>query len=66
MKGEACDSAPDFPPELPEIGSDCSSAGIDCLIARNQRLTEARHYGRNHWDPKTPTNQPGLPLPKAA
>jgi hypothetical protein len=55
-KGEAYDPAPDFPPDLLEIGSDCSTTGFNLLIARNQRLTEARHYAKNHWDQ----------LPKAA
>jgi hypothetical protein len=63
MKGEAYDPAPDLAPEPSEIGSDCSTAGINQLIARNQRLSEARHYAKNGWDTKTPFNQPGLHVP---
>jgi hypothetical protein len=42
-KGEKYDPASDFPPELLQIGSDFSTAGLSRLINRNQRLTEARH-----------------------
>src|SRR5580658_6932999 len=66
MKGEAYDPAPDLAPEPPEIGSDCSSDDISRLIARNQRLSEARHYAKNGSDAKTAFNQPTFPLPKAA
>jgi len=45
-KGEKYNPASDFPPELLQIGSDFSSAGISRLIARNQRLSEARLVGR--------------------
>jgi hypothetical protein len=41
-KGEKYDPASDFPPELLQIGSDFSSAGLSRLINRNQRLSEAR------------------------
>src|SRR5580658_7456836 len=41
-KGEKYDPAADFPPELLQIGSDFSSAGLSRLINRNQRLSEAR------------------------
>jgi hypothetical protein len=42
-KGEKYDPANDFPPEILQIGSDFSAAGLSRLIARNQRLNEARH-----------------------
>src|ERR1700683_3935634 len=42
-KGEKYDPARDFPPEILQIGSDFSSAGLSRLINRNQRLSEARH-----------------------
>src|ERR1700689_419055 len=48
-KGEKHDPASDFPPEILQIGSDFSSAGIRRLIARNQRLIEARHCAKNQW-----------------
>src|SRR5580704_11919024 len=48
-KGEKYDPARDFPPELLQIGSDFSSAGLSRLIARNQRLNEARHCAENQW-----------------
>jgi len=41
-KGEQYDPARDFPPEILQIGSDFSSAGIRRLIDRSQRLNEAR------------------------
>jgi hypothetical protein len=41
-KGEKYDPARDFPPEILQIGSDFSSAGIRRLIDRNQRLNQAR------------------------
>ncbi len=66
MKDEKYDPSQDFPSKSPEIGSDFSTAGITRQIARTQRLTEARHYAKNAWDPKKPFNQPGFPLPKAA
>jgi hypothetical protein len=46
-KGEKYDPARDFPPEILQIGSDFSSAGIRRLIDRNQRLTEGRRYAKN-------------------
>jgi hypothetical protein len=45
-KGEKYDPARDFPPEILQIGSDFSSAGIRRLINRNQRLNEARLVGQ--------------------
>jgi len=48
-KGEKYDPALDFPPEILQIGSDFSSAGLSRLINRNQRLNEARHCAENLW-----------------
>jgi hypothetical protein len=45
-KGEKYDPAADFPPELLGINSDFSGAAITRLIARNQRLNEARDYAK--------------------
>jgi hypothetical protein len=46
-KGEKYDPASDFPPGLLQIGSDYSTTGITRLIARNQRLNEARQLCKN-------------------
>src|ERR1700735_2701436 len=43
-KGEKYDPAADFPPELLGIGSEFSLATVTLLIARTQRLNEAREY----------------------
>src|SRR6202046_578204 len=48
-KGEQYDPASDFPPEILQIGSDFSSAGIRRLIDRNQRLNQARHCAETKW-----------------
>jgi hypothetical protein len=48
-KGEQYDPAADFPPEILQIGSDFSSAGIRRLITRNQRLNEARRCAKTEW-----------------
>src|SRR6204780_2674750 len=48
-KGEKNAPANDFPPEILATGSDFSSAAIRRLIARNQRLIEARHCAKNQW-----------------
>jgi hypothetical protein len=45
-KGEKYNPASDFPPELLQIGSDFSAATLTRLLARNQRLTEARLVGQ--------------------
>jgi hypothetical protein len=50
-KGEKYDPARDFPPEILQIGSDFSSAGIRRLVSLNQRLNEARRCA--HVVPKT-------------
>jgi hypothetical protein len=42
-KGEQYNPARDFPPEMLQIGSDFSTAGLSRLVNRNQRLSEARH-----------------------
>src|SRR5580693_9374424 len=48
-KGEKYDPANDFPPEILQIGSDFSSAGLSRLLNRNQRLNEARRYAETQW-----------------
>ena len=48
-KGEKYDPANDFPPEILQLGSDFSSAGLTRLINRNQRLSEARHCAETKW-----------------
>ncbi len=45
-KGEKYDAAADFPPELLGTDSVFSPAAITRLIARNQRLNEARDYAK--------------------
>jgi hypothetical protein len=60
-KGQKYDAAVDFPPELLGIGSDFSDASITRLIARNQRLTEARDYAQARVTPKS-----GVRMPAAA
>src|ERR1700691_1363574 len=57
-KGEPYDPASDFPPELLHIGSDFSITGIHRLIARNQRLNEARQVGRAHGLPNSRLTNP--------
>jgi hypothetical protein len=52
-KGEKYDPTADFPPELPGIGSDFSLAAVDLLIARTQRLNEARDYAISREIPKS-------------
>jgi len=41
-KGETYDPAADFPPEIVNLGFEFSTIGIARLVARNQRLNEAR------------------------
>jgi len=65
-KGETYDPAADFPPEILAIGSVFSSAGIARLVARNQRLAEARRSAENRLDPKQPLPNPGFRRPAAA
>jgi hypothetical protein len=60
-KGEKYDAAADFPPELLGTNSVFSSAAITRLIARNQRLNEARDYAKSRVDPKS-----GRQMPAAA
>jgi hypothetical protein len=60
-KGQKYDAAADFPPELLGIGFDFSDAAITRLIARNQRLTEARDYALARVSPKS-----GVRMPAAA
>ena len=60
-KGEKYDAAADFPPELLGINSVFSGAAITRLIARNQRLNEARDYEKTRINPKS-----GRQMPAAA
>ena len=60
-KGEKYDAVADFPPELLGTDSVFSPAAITRLIARNQRLNEARDYAKTHVNPKS-----GCQMPAAA
>ena len=60
-KGEKYDAAADFPPELLGIDSFFHAAEITRLIARNQRLNEARDYAKTRVNPKS-----GRQMPAAA
>jgi hypothetical protein len=60
-KSEKYDAAADFPPELLGTDSVFSSAAITRLIARNQRLNEARVYAKSRVNPKS-----GCQMPAAA
>jgi hypothetical protein len=60
-KGEKYDAAADFPPELLGVNSVFSAAAITLLIARNQRLNEARDYAKTRENPKS-----GRQMPAAA
>jgi hypothetical protein len=60
-KGEKYDAAADFPPELLGTDSVFSPAAITRLIARNQRLNEARDYAKTRAHPKS-----GRQMPAAA
>jgi len=65
-KGEAYDPAADFPPEIVNNGFEFSSVGVRVLIARNQRLTEARDCAKTRCTTKQTVPSPGLPLAAAA
>jgi hypothetical protein len=67
-KGEKYDPARDFPPEILQIGSDFSSAGIRRLIDRNQRLSEARQLRQNSvaGQPIMPAHDQPCPEPLRA
>jgi hypothetical protein len=52
-KGEKYDAAADFPPELLGTNSVFSPAAITRLIARNQRLNEARAFAKTCEIPKS-------------
>ena len=65
-KGEKYDPANDFPPEILQIGSDFSSVGIRRLIARNQRLNEARHCAKTQWRGPMACESPDSVIPAAA
>jgi hypothetical protein len=60
-KGEKYDAAADFPPELLGTNSVFSPAAITLLIARHQRLNEAREYAKSRVNPKS-----GRQMPAAA
>src|ERR1700691_3119094 len=60
-KGEKYDAAADFPPEFLGTDSVFSPSEINRLIARNQRLTEARDYAKTRVTPKF-----GCQMPAAA
>jgi hypothetical protein len=60
-KGEKYDPTADFPPELLGIGSDFSVAAVTLLIARTQRLNEARDYANARVNSK-----PARQMPAAA
>jgi hypothetical protein len=57
-KGEKYDAAADFPPELLGTNSVFSPAAITLLIARNQRLNEARDYAKTRVNPKSARQMP--------
>src|SRR5580658_9295453 len=60
-KGEKYDAAADFPPEILGTDSVFSTASINRLIDRNQRLNEARDYAKTRVNPKS-----GRQMPAAA
>jgi hypothetical protein len=60
-KGEKYDAAADFPPELLGTDSVFSPSEINRLIARNQRLNQARDYAKTRINPKS-----GRQMPAAA
>jgi hypothetical protein len=57
-KGEKYDAAADFPPELLGTDSVFSPAAITRLIARNQRLNEAREHAKTRVNPKSARQTP--------
>jgi hypothetical protein len=57
-KGEKYDPAADFPPELLGIGSEFSAAAVTLLIARMQRLNEARDHAKTRVNPKSARQMP--------
>jgi hypothetical protein len=65
-KGEKYDPAADFPPELLGIGSDFSLAAVTRLIARTQRLNEAREYAVTRSNTKGSRPEAEFPLQAAA
>src|SRR6202162_5139057 len=65
-KGEKYDPASDFAAELLQMGSDFSSAGIRRLIARNQRLDEARRCAETKWSGPTACQAAGSGASTAA
>jgi hypothetical protein len=65
-KGEKYDPTADFPPELLGIGSDFSLAAVTLLIARTQRLNQARDYAETRSKAKVSRPEAGFPLEAAA
>jgi hypothetical protein len=57
-KGETYDPARDFPPELLGTNSVFSASAITLLIARNQRLNDARDYAKTRVSPKSGSQMP--------
>ena len=57
-KGEKYDPAADFPPEILGINSVFSGAAMTLLIARNQRLNEARDYAKTRANAKSGGKMP--------
>jgi hypothetical protein len=65
-KGEMYNPAPDFPSETRKSGFDFSTAGINRLIQRNQRIKEATFHYNCGWDTKYPYEKHAVPVPAAA
>src|SRR6185312_17561441 len=63
IKGEQFDASRDISPDVAENGSDFSTADINRLLRRNQRLAEARFYAENQWDTKHHFPKPGFRIP---
>ena len=57
-KGEKYDPAADFPPQLLGINSDFSVDAITHLLARTQRLNEARDHAKTRVNPKSGRHMP--------
>jgi hypothetical protein len=65
-KGEKYNPTADFPPEVLGIGSDFSVAAVTLLIARTQRLNEAREYAVTRSNTKGSRPEAESPLQAAA
>jgi len=57
-KGEKYNPAADLPPQLLRVESDFSAAAITHLIARTQRLNEARDYAKTRVNPRSAHQMP--------